>query len=100
MTSDRNDGKNRGDDERDADAPGDVRDVEAVMEQFDIRHLSPEQLGRLGVSQIAYVRPVMVNGSAAFAIHAADGTPMAIAADQALAFAAIVQHEMVPALVQ
>jgi hypothetical protein len=70
------------------------------MEQFDLRHLSPEQLGRLGVSQIAYVKPVVVNGAAAFAIHAADGTPMAIAPDQALAFAAIVQHEMVPAFVQ
>ncbi len=71
-----------------------------VMEQFDIRHLSPEQFGRLGVSQIAYVKRVVVNGAAAFAIHAADGTPMAIAADQALAVAAIVQHEMVAALVQ
>ena len=100
MTSDRNDGRNRDDDERNVDAVGDAHDVEAVMEQFDIRHLSPEQLGRLGVAQIAYVKPVLVNGSAAFAIHAADGTPMAIAADQALAFAAIVQHEMVPALVQ
>ena len=67
---------------------------------FDIRHLSAEQFGKLGVSQIAYVKPVIVNGAAAFAIHAADGTPMAIAADQALAVAAIVQHEMVAALVQ
>lgn len=71
-----------------------------LMEQFDIRHLSPEQLGRLGVSQIAYVKPVIVNGAEAFAIHAADGTPMAIAADRALAVAAIVQHQMVAALVQ
>jgi hypothetical protein len=79
----------------------DIENGEAgEMEQFDLRHLSPEQLGRLGVSQIAYVKPVVVNGTAAFAIHAADGTPMAIAPDQALAFAAIVQHEMVPALVQ
>jgi hypothetical protein len=35
----------------------------------------------------------------AFAIHAADGTPMAIAADREVAVAAIRQHEMVPALV-
>jgi hypothetical protein len=47
-----------------------------ALEQFDIRHLSPEQLARLGVAQIAYVRPVIVNGTAAFAIHAADGTPI------------------------
>ncbi|MEJ0017033.1 MAG: DUF1150 family protein [Acetobacteraceae bacterium] len=62
----------------------------------DIRHISAEQLGQLGLQQIAYVKPVMVNGAAAFAIHAADGTPMAIAGGLDVAIAAIVQHEMVP----
>ncbi len=95
MTSDDIDDFDDMDDTEEARTEGD-----AAMKQFDIRHLSPEQFGRLGVSQIAYVKPVMVNGAAAFAIHAADGTPMAIAADQALAVAAIVQHEMVAALVQ
>ena len=68
-------------------------------ELVDIRHLSAEQLARLGVSQIAYVKAVMLNGTQAFAIHAADGTPMAVAGDQDLAMAAIRQHEMVPTLV-
>jgi hypothetical protein len=67
---------------------------------FDIRHLSAAEFGSLGVSQIAYVKPVVVNGAPAFAIHAADGTPMAVAADQEVALAAIAQHEMVAALVQ
>jgi hypothetical protein len=53
----------------------------------------------LGVQQIAYVKPVVVNGTAAYAIHAADGTPMAIAGERDAALAAIMQHEMVPALV-
>jgi hypothetical protein len=66
---------------------------------IDIRHLSTEQLAGLGVSQIAYVRPVMMNGTIAYAIHAADGTPMAVADDQELAVAAIRQHEMLPTLV-
>jgi len=66
---------------------------------IDIRHLSTEQLAQLGMQQIAYVKPVMVNGTSAFAIHAADGTPMAIAAGLDVAVAAIVQHEMVPAQV-
>jgi hypothetical protein len=66
---------------------------------IDIRHLSAEQLAGLGVSQIAYVRPVMMNGSLAYAIHAADGTPMAVADDRDLAVAAIRQHEMLPTLV-
>jgi hypothetical protein len=66
------------------------------MASFDIRHVTTDQLGALGVSHIAYVKPVIVNGEAGFAIHAADGTPMALAGDRATAMAAIVQHEMLP----
>jgi len=66
------------------------------MASFDVRHLTTDQLGALGVSHIAYVKPVIVNGEAGFAIHAADGTPMALAGDRATAMAAIVQHEMLP----
>ncbi len=70
-----------------------------AMGAFDIRHMSVEQLAALGVSHLAYVKPVLVNGTRAFAIHGADGTPMAVAGAEDLAFAAIRQHEMVPALV-
>jgi len=66
---------------------------------IDIHDISPQQLAMLGVQQIAYVKPVVVNGTAAYAIHAADGTPMAIAGERDAALAAIMQHEMVPALV-
>ncbi|HLY90145.1 MAG TPA: DUF1150 family protein [Acetobacteraceae bacterium] len=66
-----------------------------VAATVDIRHISTEQLAQLGLQQIAYVKPVVVNGTAAFAIHAADGTPMAIAGDREVAIAAIQQHEMV-----
>jgi hypothetical protein len=66
---------------------------------FDIHKISSDELAKLGVSQIAYIKPVIVNGAAAFAIHAADGTPMAVADDQEVAMAAIVQHEMLPTLV-
>lgn len=71
----------------------------APVRRIDIRHLTAEQLAGLGVSQIAYVRPVTFNGVLAYAIHAADGTPMAVAQDQNLAVAAIRQHEMLPTLV-
>jgi hypothetical protein len=66
---------------------------------MNIRQLSQQQLMQLGVSQIAYIKPVDTDGGVAFAIHAADGTPMAIAGDREVAVAAIRQHEMVPALV-
>ena len=68
-------------------------------QRIDIRHLTVEQLAGLGVSQIAYVKPVMMNGTRHFAIHAADGTPMAVADDEEVAFAAIRQHEMLAAMV-
>jgi len=71
----------------------------AQVKLVDIRHLSAEQLAGLGVSQIAYVKPVMMNGVRAFAIHAADGTRMAVAGDCDMAVAAIRQHEMLPSLV-
>jgi hypothetical protein len=63
---------------------------------FDVRHMSEQQLAALGVSHIAYVKPVMVNGVQGFAIHAADGTPMAVAGDREVAVAAVMQHEMLP----
>lgn len=65
----------------------------------DIRHLSADQLQQLGVTQLAYVKPVVMNGARVYAIHAADGTPMAVAGDREVAVAAIRQHDMVPTLV-
>jgi hypothetical protein len=65
----------------------------------DVRSLSAEQFAQLGMAKLAYVKPIIMNGAAGFAIHAADGTPMAVAADRDVAIAAIVQHELVPALV-
>ena len=73
--------------------PSDTTSVQEVA-SFDVRHLSEQQLAALGVSQIAYVKPVVVNGVQGFAIHAADGTPMAVAGDRDVAVAAVAQHEM------
>jgi len=79
---------------------GDQPDVAVAPAQevvaFDVRNLSEEQLAALGVSRIAYVKPVIVNGVRGFAIHAADGTPMAVAGNREVAIAAVVQHEMLP----
>lgn len=65
----------------------------------DIRNVTQAQLMALGMSQLAYVKPVWMDGTTAFAIYAADGSPMAVAADCDLAVQAIMQHEMVPTLV-
>jgi hypothetical protein len=66
---------------------------------LDIHHISAAQLAGLGMEEIAFVKPVMTENGPAFAIHAADGTPMAIASNAPLAQAAIIQNDMVPSLV-
>jgi len=68
----------------------------AVQMAIDVRHMTEQQLAALGVSHIAYIKPVLVNGAQGFAIHAADGTPMAVAGDREIAVAAVLQHEMHP----
>jgi hypothetical protein len=64
-----------------------------------LRNISVQDFARLGAEDVAYVRPVILNGAQAFAIHAADGTPIGAAPSAQLAAAAIRQHEMEPALV-
>ena len=66
---------------------------------LDIHHISAAQLESLGMEEIAFVKPVMTESGPAFAIHAADGTPMAIASNVPLAAAAIIQNDMLPSLV-
>jgi len=79
---------------------GDQPDGKTVAIQqevaFDVRHLSEQQLAALGLPHIAYLRPVTIDGVQGFAIHAADGTPMAVAGNRDVAVAAVVQHEMLP----
>lgn len=67
--------------------------------RLDVRRMSESQFAELGVSAVAYIKPVIVDGNVAVAIHAANGTPMGIAENHAVAAAAIQQHEMIPALV-
>lgn len=63
-----------------------------------LRHLSTQGLASLGLSHIAYVRPILIDdeGASGYAVHAADGTQLAIADELDLAYAAILQHDMHP----
>ena len=58
------------------------------------RTLSPTDFAALGMSDLAYVKSVLVDGRVAYAIHAADGTNMAVVDDRGLAFAAIREHDL------
>ncbi|HUA56382.1 MAG TPA: DUF1150 family protein [Candidatus Sulfotelmatobacter sp.] len=59
-----------------------------------LRTLSPADFATLGMSDLAYVKSVLVDGRIAYAIHAADGTNMAVVDDRGLAVAAIRQHDL------
>jgi hypothetical protein len=61
-----------------------------------LRHISPQEFAMLGMQDVAYVKRVVVNDEAAFAICAADGTQVALLADRELAWATVRQHEMEP----
>ena len=61
-----------------------------------LRLISPKEFALLGVEDVAYVKRVMANGVAAYAVHAADGTEMAVLADRDLAFATLRQHDLEP----
>ena len=50
----------------------------------------------LGLAQLAYVKAVKVDGQTAFAVHAADGTEIAVMSDREVACAAIRQHDLEP----
>ena len=58
--------------------------------------LSDNELGLLGMEDVAYIKSVEVDGAAAFAVHAANGTQIAVIADRELAFAVVRQHDLEP----
>ncbi len=71
----------------------------AAVDAASLKGLSVADWARFGAEDIAYIRPVEVDGVRAIAIHAADGTVIGAAPSAELAIAAIRQHDMEPALV-
>ena len=62
----------------------------------NLRSLSRQDLAMLGVQDVAYIKSVFSDGATAFAVHAADGTEIAVLADREVAFAAVRQHGLEP----
>jgi hypothetical protein len=61
-----------------------------------IRHMSARELALFGMQDLAYVKQVFVNDVAGFAVHAADGTQIAVLPDREIAFATVRQHDLEP----
>lgn len=61
-----------------------------------IRHMSARELALLGMQDMAYIKRVIVNDVAGYAVHAADGTQIAVLPDRNVAFATVRQHDLEP----
>jgi hypothetical protein len=63
------------------------------MKQIErIRHLSARELALFGMQDMAYIKRVIVNDVAGYAVHA-DGTQIAVLTDRNVAFATVRQHD-------
>jgi hypothetical protein len=93
------DGNQRGAAGRGAAKEWAMTDMKSTEPRDILRKLTPEAFASLGAEQIAYLRPVVVNGQHVIAIHAANGQPIGGAPNAELAAAAIIQHGMAPSWV-
>lgn len=67
------------------------------MDGLETMHaMSARDFALLGIEDVAYVKPVDVDGRTAYAVHAADGTPMAMLADRDIAFSTVRQNALEP----
>ncbi len=61
-----------------------------------LRLISSKEFAVFGLQDLAYVRRITVDDGIAFAIHAADGTQIAVLSDRDAAFATVRQHDLEP----
>jgi hypothetical protein len=61
-----------------------------------LKNLTTRDFLTLGIHNIAYVKPVLVENRTAYAIHAADGTPLSVMNDLRSALGLILNNELEP----
>ena len=61
-----------------------------------LKNLSSQDFLNFGLDQVAYIRPVEVDGEEVFAIHRADGTPISIAETMDGAFISARHNDLEP----
>ena len=67
-----------------------------MKETERIRQLSARELALFGMQDLAYIKQVLVNGVTGYAVHAADGTQIAVLPDREIAFATVRTHDLEP----
>ncbi len=67
------------------------------MERLErIRQMSARELALFGMQDLAYIKAVVVDQTPGYAVHAADGTQIAVMPDRDVAFAMVRQHDLEP----
>lgn len=61
-----------------------------------MRHMSAHELAAFGIQDVAYIKRVLVKDVVGYAVHAADGTQIAVLPDRNVAFATVRQHDLEP----
>jgi len=61
-----------------------------------IQPMSARDFALFGMQDMAYIKSVTVNDVVGYAVHAADGTQIAVLPDRNIAFATVRQHELEP----
>jgi len=61
-----------------------------------IQPMSARDFALFGMQDMAYIKSVTVNDVVEYAVHAADGTQIAVLPDRNVAFATVRQHELEP----
>lgn len=61
-----------------------------------LTHCSANEFAYWGMKEFAYIRPVQVEGHPAMAVHAANGTQLAVLDTFAAAQVAVLQNDMEP----
>ena len=68
-----------------------LSDGSAVVPQ-----MSATEFAELGMEDVAFIKVTEVDGEIAYAIHTADGNPVAVVDDRDAAFATVIQNDLQP----
>jgi len=61
-----------------------------------IKQMSGRELALFGMQDLAYIKAVVVDGTTGYAVHAADGTQIAMLSNRDVAFVTVRQHDLEP----
>ena len=64
-----------------------------------LRNLSAQDFLTFGIHQVAYIRPIKVEGQSAWSLHAADGTALTVQNNEHLAAVMARQNDLEPVAV-